>query len=170
MELACSKSGSRVLDKLWSVASLKHKQLIGEELYKHEHRLRGDHFGRYSRTDTSGRPITNVKIKNGTFRTMAIEGIDRGLEETPKNMLCTVCLGVTPWGGGASTRRKLPCSLRQCVTKASGLLCHSAFHLSVNCNENQTPLLLVHFCALLTTASTITHLPCCDWLTRFVSL
>ncbi len=46
VELACSKSGSRVLDTLWGVATLKQKQSVAQELVKHEHRLRGDHFGR----------------------------------------------------------------------------------------------------------------------------
>ena len=48
MQLACDKSGSRVLDKLWLVASVKQKVSIAEELLKHEHRLQGDDFGRYA--------------------------------------------------------------------------------------------------------------------------
>ena len=48
LELACDKSGSRVFDKLWLVASVKQKESIAEELRKHEHRLQGDYFGKYA--------------------------------------------------------------------------------------------------------------------------
>lgn len=47
MEIACHKFGSRCIDAMWSVASIKVKSVIAEELCKNESALKSDQFGRY---------------------------------------------------------------------------------------------------------------------------
>ena len=42
MELACDRSGSRVIDALWAKAGMKQKELIAREVAKQENKLRGD--------------------------------------------------------------------------------------------------------------------------------
>lgn len=46
-EIACSKNGSRTVDSLWSLASLKIKTVMAEELAKNEAKLQGDRFGKF---------------------------------------------------------------------------------------------------------------------------
>ena len=44
-DLACSQHGSRTLETVWKVATLKQKTQIAEELRKQEHKLRSCRFG-----------------------------------------------------------------------------------------------------------------------------
>ncbi|XP_058872973.1 nucleolar protein 9 [Acipenser ruthenus] len=48
VQLSCSKHGSRVLDKLWSVAVLGSRRAIAEELASRESELRADQFGHHA--------------------------------------------------------------------------------------------------------------------------
>nr|XP_033781061.1 nucleolar protein 9 isoform X2 [Geotrypetes seraphini] len=47
VQLACSKSGSRVLDRIWNVASLTMKQEMAQELAERERELQSDLFGHH---------------------------------------------------------------------------------------------------------------------------
>ncbi|XP_049603990.1 nucleolar protein 9 [Syngnathus scovelli] len=46
-QMACSKVGSRVLEAIWSSASVSHRQNIADELVSNEHQLRSDQFARH---------------------------------------------------------------------------------------------------------------------------
>ncbi|XP_077982443.1 nucleolar protein 9-like [Glandiceps talaboti] len=47
LKMSCTKNGSRTVDSIWSVTTLKNKYMIAEELVKKESQLSQDRFGRF---------------------------------------------------------------------------------------------------------------------------